>query len=222
MELIGNNILITFDDGFISTFEAADKILDSKNLKGCFFLPFDFIKEAGQVSWKKFVSNNIYNGTLSEDDILSFQQPMGKKQIGYLISVGHAIGSHTNSHCNLSEVSSIDVFNKELKGSKNDLERMSNVVIDMIAYPFGGLKHINSIALKQIKNSCKFCFSNIRGINDSNTNPLAIRRQNILPDMPISYVGFLIEGGLNWYWSNHRKRLDQLLSFSNAQKTKIK
>ena len=60
-------------------------------------------------------------------------------------------------------------------------------------------------------------FSNIRGINDSNTNPLAIRRQNILPDMPISYVGFLIEGGLNWYWSNHRKRLDQLLSFSNAQ-----
>jgi peptidoglycan/xylan/chitin deacetylase (PgdA/CDA1 family) len=210
-QLIGNNILITFDDGFISSYHATRDFLDPDEIKAQFFLPSDFIGENNQDSWRIYVSNNVYKNQKRGSLAFDYQRPMINKEIESLINNGHSIGSHTVTHPDLSMITDDKKLEYELFKSKEVLENNFGISINSLAYPFGSIKHINEKALKKISNYYSFCYSNIRGNNISVTMPLAIRRQDITPDIPLPYLGFIIEGGLDWYWSNHRKQLDKMV-----------
>ena len=131
-------------------------------------------------------------------------------EINNLINSGHTIGSHTVSHINLNSIKNEKELNYELKKSKDDLESNFNVEINSLAFPFGGIDYIDISALKAIKNYYSFCYSNIRGSNDKNTSPYTIYRQDISPNIPHSYMGFIIEGGLDWYWTDHKNKLVEM------------
>lgn len=218
IKLNGKKVLITFDDGFKSSYEVTKLFLDPLNIKATFFLPSNFVGDKNKNMWKNFVSQNIYKNKKKGAHASYFQEPMSDKEIKKLIDNGHLIGSHTLNHLDLNTILDENELKYELLQSKVDLERNYNININSLAYPFGGINHISEIALNKISKYYDFCYSNIRGDNYSQTSPFAIRRQDISPDIPLLYFGFIIEGGLNWYWYEHRKKLDKMVFKLNSIK----
>ena len=57
--IIGDNVLITFDDGFISNRFIADEILNPMDIKAIFFVVSDFVSIKNSKQAQQFVANNI-------------------------------------------------------------------------------------------------------------------------------------------------------------------
>ena len=75
---------------------------------------------------------------------------LNKKEIKHLVSLGMIIGSHSESHTLLSRLTYQKQF-KEIKGSKDFLEKIINNNIDIFCYPYGGKASYNNNTLKALK-----------------------------------------------------------------------
>ena len=204
-----HSVLITFDDGFLSSYQATQKFLNGSDIKAIFFIPSMFVTEMID-DWKKTISNNFYLGRLGIEKISDSFKPMSHAQIQTLINQGHTIGGHTHSHCDVSKITSDEKLKKEIIDPINIFAKEFKIKLDNIAFPYGSINHVNEYSLKSIASNYAFCYSNIRGSNKSTISHFAIKRQTVSPDMPIKYIGFILEGGLDFYWRNHAKKLDSL------------
>jgi peptidoglycan/xylan/chitin deacetylase (PgdA/CDA1 family) len=210
--LSGRQILVTFDDGFLSSFIATRKVLDPLHIKALFFIPSAFPDLREKSAWRTYVSNNFFRGRLPAESFSDDEKPMSWDEIDILVENGHQIGAHTISHLRLSDTDDPEQLDRELTDSKIRLEEHLNIPMEVLAYPFGTIGSIHSLALERISKLYRYCHSGIRGINDKNTNPLAIRREMVSLEDPPNYVGFLVEGGLDKRYKNERKRLDGWVS----------
>lgn len=202
-------VLITFDDGFLSSYLAAQRYLNVLDIKAIFFIPSMFVTEVID-NWKNTISNNFFSGRMNLEEISDNYKPVTHTQIQTLINQGHTIGGHTHSHCDISKITTDEKLKKEILDPINIFENEFKIKLDNFAFPIGRINHINEYSLKQIASNYAFCFSNIRGSNTSKTSHFAIKRQTVSPDMPLKYLGFILEGGLDFYWRDHAKKLDSL------------
>ena len=123
-------VLITFDDGFISSYNVTQQVLNSLNIKAVFFIPTSYIDNKNTSNWKENASNMYFSGRLNENEIMEHLGPMSSQNIKTLIKQGHLIGGHTNSHCNLAGVKSSEVLYKEIVESKIKFERDFNLNVN--------------------------------------------------------------------------------------------
>ncbi len=140
-----NLIVITIDDGYKDNLPAF-KILKQFNFPATVFL----------------ITNEIGNpGFLSKEEIIS---SLKNDEIG--------IGSHTNTHPDLSKLSDKEL-KEELTGSKSALGKMFNQNIETLAYPGGAF---NEKVLKDADDSGYLCAcATNRGFSRS-LNRFALRR----------------------------------------------
>jgi peptidoglycan/xylan/chitin deacetylase (PgdA/CDA1 family) len=104
-------IVITFDDGDVSVYDAA----------------FPIMQEFGFVGVNYIVSSYVgVDGYMTID------------QIRETVDAGWEVGSHTMSHPNLTEIDS-SLYFYEIDRSRADLEEWLGVEVRTLAYPFGGV-----------------------------------------------------------------------------------
>lgn len=116
-------IIITFDDGVLNQFTNALPILLENNYKAIFYI---FINPIGK-------SKNY----MSYDNLRE------------LLHYGMEVGVHSYTHPNLTKISSSSL-EKEIKTSKEILEKELGAEVVSFAYPFGAF---NQTIIKIIKNS---------------------------------------------------------------------
>ena len=73
LSLPENSVMLTFDDGLMSSYEFTQKILKKYNIKAIFFIPTAIFNLKTNVQMKTFVANKIFFGQkkpskLNEDD----------------------------------------------------------------------------------------------------------------------------------------------------------
>ncbi|MBI2470438.1 MAG: polysaccharide deacetylase family protein [Planctomycetes bacterium] len=207
----GINLLITFDDGFKSNRIVAEKFLNPFGIKGVFFVPTEFIGLQDANKCNEFIVKQIYKGIATDPEISSDMEPLAWKDLEYLLEQGHAIGFHTKSHKRLSELHSKEELYDEIVESGNMLERKLGVPINYFAYPFGDIDSVSKLAMNIVKSRYKYCFSGVRGPNYFPVDTYAILRDTISLDDPLSYVRFIIEGGLDIIY---RKKVKKLLALA--------
>ena len=204
------NILITFDDGFKSNLVAARKVLNPLGIKGIFFIPSEFIDMTDRSKQKEFIAQNIYDNTISEDEVSADMLPLNWPEVKKLLEDGHTIGGHTKSHRRISILGSDDLLRDEITQSADRLEKKLDIEIRHFAYPFGDIDSIDKQALKLIKKRYQYCFSGVRGANYYPTPSYAILRDVVNVDDPELYTRFIIEGGLDFLYQKKVKNLRQL------------
>jgi len=173
--LIGDNLLITFDDGLISNRVVAEKILNPLGIKAIFFVISDFVKIETPLASRQFIAKYIIpNSKLS--DIPEAWRNMQLSDLSALIEQGHTIGYHTKLHSRLSDCTTGSELEDELISSSKCISTQLGIDINHFAYTFGDIESFSEAALAVAKSNFQFIYSGLRGNNGLGISPLAIRR----------------------------------------------
>ncbi|EMK17953.1 polysaccharide deacetylase [Leptospira interrogans str. Kito] len=203
-EIVGRNLLLTFDDGYLSNKIVAEEILEPLGIKALFFIISDFV-DIQKAQIKKFISDNIYP-SLSIKQVPDFWVPMRWKDLEVLLRKGHSVGGHTKTHAKLSQIDSIDRLQDEILISKKKLEDKLGKNIKHFAYTFGDLGSFSKDALKVAREHYEFIHTGLRGNNKISPNSnWAIRRESISPTDSDHLVGAILEGGADILYKNKLK-----------------
>lgn len=205
----GARFLITFDDGFISSKNAINKVLDPMGVKAVLFICSEYIKKP-ESEVAEFIKDNFF---FKADDSYAIKErwPLRNEDLVELHENGHKIGAHSVSHQVLSSITG-EKLEKEVKEVKEDLCGLLNDKVEWFAYPFGGIAYINEESMTLIKNNYTYNFSGIRGEVKSDQDILCI------PRCPVNIKATLITqlseivGVTNFF---HKKKLNKIIKYKN-------
>ncbi|MDA7703316.1 polysaccharide deacetylase family protein [Candidatus Pelagibacter sp.] len=193
-------ILITFDDGHITNYTSAARILDSFNIKASFFIPINVIdrKTEDKISEENKILSKYYNilSNLKEDTINCYPRlTMNWSNIIDLDKRGHFIGSHGYNHIRLSEDLDDYQLDKEISQSKKTIEKKLNKKINSFCWIIGDKKSYTKKASDKIRTSnYKLSFMTCAKPFDKNQDLFQIHRFNIEDYFSLPRVYFVLCG----------------------------
>ena len=132
-------MVITFDDGYKDNFEIAYPLLKKYGFTATIFITVNYIGTDHIFWWdidKIWKYGNRDNFSL-----------MTWEQIKIMLDYGIEIGSHTNTHPILTELSEKQSF-KEISSSRTKIIEKLNCEVDTFCYPAGKL---NDIIIDKVK-----------------------------------------------------------------------
>lgn len=115
--------VITFDDGWVDNYQWALPVLQRLKLPATFF-----------------IVSGAMNGVPPE-------RRMDRGMLLELLAAGMTIGTHSRTHPNLAGIDEADAW-EELRGSREDLEDLLGVKVDVLAYPGG---RFNDRVVRQVQ-----------------------------------------------------------------------
>jgi peptidoglycan/xylan/chitin deacetylase (PgdA/CDA1 family) len=173
-----NQIVLTFDDGFVDVFENALPVFRQHGFSSIQFLVADLLGKTSE--WQK-ISGEI-PGKL-----------MNKAQIKDWLESGQYIGSHTLTHPRLTQIPSSQA-REEILGSKKKLEDIFSRPIEHFCYPYGDWNStVRDIVVEAgYKSACITKF----GVNTTETDSFALKR------ITVRYPSLKLKGLGNWLRSS--------------------
>lgn len=199
--LPGNNILLTFDDGFYSNYLVAKSVLNELNIKALFFIVSDFVSIKNIDESRKFIKEHLKVDFDFSEAPTSFRN-MSWENALELIELGHTIGAHTKTHAKLSTLSMMDELTEEIINSANFLEFKLNTKIRNFAFTFGDKSSINQTSLNIAKKRFDFVFTSLRGNNVYVLNDKIVCRDTIKPTDPLNLLGMFLIGSVDFLYKN--------------------
>jgi len=203
----GKNILLTFDDGFLSQKKFADQYLDKLGIKAIFFIITDFASIKSKQKALLFIKKNI-NTELNIDTPHQYLSNMKWNDIRDLLKKKHTIGCHTKSHRKLTKCFTKKELLIEIFKSKKIIKKKIKINVRSFAYPYGDYRSINKDIIKKLKIHYNFIFSGLRGNNSTKRGSLLLMRDAINPDSSLSEINFYLNGWVDkLYFSKYTKLL---------------
>ena len=118
-----NYLAVTFDDGYQSVIQNALPVLKEKQIPATIFIPT--VAFGKRPPWIKDINHPFFNEIiLTKEQLKAFPDDL------------ITIGSHTDSHCRLSNIDA-GTFKREIVDSKKKLEFVSGRNISLISVPYG-------------------------------------------------------------------------------------
>jgi peptidoglycan/xylan/chitin deacetylase (PgdA/CDA1 family) len=195
----GKNLLLTFDDGFLSNKIVADEVLNVLNIKALFFIIPDFVNISDTRISKSFILNNIFPG-MQNIQLKDYQVNMKWNDIQHLLNCGHKIGAHTMSHARLSMIQNKEELKLEIINCAKNIETNLKIKVKHFAFPFGNLYSINKYAYDIIKDNYKFLHTGLRGENFKKST--IILRDAIKPSDSKFLVASYLSGISDFFYKN--------------------
>ena len=193
-------IVLTFDDGHITNYNSAAKILDDFNIKASFFIPVNVInrrtEENISTENQVLLKNHNILSNLKEDIINCYPRlTMTWQNIIDLDKRGHFIGSHGCNHIRLSEELNNNQLNNEILESKKIIEEKLNKEINSFCWIIGDKKSYTKKASDVVYNSnYKLSFMTCAKPFDKDQNLLQIHRFNIEDYFSLARIYFILSG----------------------------
>jgi peptidoglycan/xylan/chitin deacetylase (PgdA/CDA1 family) len=145
--------LLTFDDGYLSVFDAAFPAMRARGAAGCCFVPTALVGTGERLAHDE---GNPVRGLL---------RLMGWEQLRALRDAGWAVGAHSGTHARLSSVAG-DALRAEVEGPLATLRERLGLRAVTVAYPFGGARDISAEARGLIREAgYEACFNDVFGEN---------------------------------------------------------
>lgn len=202
-----HSMLLTFDDGFYSQFQAAQKVLNPRGIKAIFFINPPFM-EMSHEKVLPFIQNNM---KVIDHPIISSnpRENMIWEDTQALIKQGHTIGSHTSTHSLLNRALSQDEIQLEFIDSAQHILDHTGQSPRHFAVPFGGIKMINRENIRILLKHYGYVHTSIRGTESHFQR--VIFRETIHPEDPLFYSDLVARGLFSWLYFSIRKRMSKWL-----------
>jgi len=168
-------IVITFDDGYYNNYKYAYPVLKKYNIPATIFVITDKVGTPGYLGWKE-IEEMANSGVIT-------------------------IGSHTISHLWLPSLDQKEL-DRELKGSREILEKHLGKKVDQFCYPVGAFDERVEKAVKDAGYSCAVATNpgRFKPVNDI----YAIKRIKISRTSDNLFVFFIETSGVYTWIKEHR------------------
>ncbi|MBN1182642.1 MAG: polysaccharide deacetylase family protein [Bacteroidales bacterium] len=208
-----NMLLITFDDGFLSSYEAAVKILSQYNIKAVFFIPTKILELNTDNEMYRFTREKIYlNVPCSQELSPSEYRFMKIEHLRELVAQGHMVCPHTHSHIILRDIQDKETAIRELVRPKEILEDLLHINIREFAFPVGTERQAGRYAYEYIRQHYDFCFTALNGVNTLKTNRYHLHRDCVPAEAPLSYIKMVMNGTYDLYYRYKMLRLKSIVT----------
>lgn len=176
-------IMFTFDDGHISNYESAMRVLDAEMVTGYYMVSSDLIGKPGYMS---------------------------KEQIEVLLMQGHMVGCHTATHHRMAASDNAELLDYEIKQSKKKLEEMFHIPVEIFCW-CGGEEYTYTVEAEKVieTSGYKYGFMTNSYPVLMDTDRFHIQRINIEDNWSISLLKFQICGFMDRRMKDKRKRVDK-------------
>ncbi len=175
---------LSFDDGFRNVFRNAVPTLVRHQVPALIFVPTSFIGADWEQA-KEFCTNIAHYNAVIE--------MMDWKDLQLLAQMGFDIGSHTRTHVRFSAMAgNRAVFDREIAGSKSDIERNLGIECKYMSWPFGTLADADEPSLRFVEEAgYRACFGAFRGtVLPRQTNRYMIPRHHFEAQWPPAHVRY--------------------------------
>jgi peptidoglycan/xylan/chitin deacetylase (PgdA/CDA1 family) len=200
--LLCNSILFTFDDGFKSNKILYEKVLKKYSIKSIYFIVSEFITLNDLSESHNFIINNIYKNVIPN----SFLTNMGVDDVSYLLKEGNYIGAHTMTHFNLGDKNAPNsIIYDEIVSSKQKLEQLFDLKINLFAYTFGQLVNFSKFASNVSYDEYDYIFTGLRGNNTSEGK--FVFRDPVNPRDDLDYLKICLLGYLDFLYFYDIKKI---------------
>ena len=122
------SVVITFDDGYRSTLEAAD-VLDAHGYPGTVFVVTSFVDSGRPLEWPGIAGERLRPGADRE------LRPLTWADLESMVARGWEVGSHTVTHPLLSALPADRVERELVESRRRIADRLGRC--ETIAYPYG-------------------------------------------------------------------------------------
>ena len=181
-EVGGDELVVTFDDGFRNQRRAAP-ILASAGFGACFFLISRFVDMARD-GVARFCHDTLHLPRPVE--------PLSWDDVGRLATGGHEIGSHTRTHPELTTLSPSSLAD-ELSGSKRELEERIASPVRHFSAPYGDPgRFSDAVSLAAREAGYESCATAQRGINRHGSDVYRLRRDHLAAGWPLHEVRYFL------------------------------
>ncbi len=197
----GKMLLMTFDDGLLSSHQAVKQILSKYKIKAIFFIPTQILEFQSEDEMRNFAVHNLYFKKRRAESF-SWEEfvTMNRKQVLELYREGHRIFPHTHTHCPLKDITDPMAIEQEIVRPKKILENLLQSEINAFAFPVGTERVVSSYAFPYIKREYQYCFSSLAGINTVKTDPYFYHRDCIHAHYDLDHVHNILEGVYDPYY----------------------
>ena len=175
-------IAITFDDAFVSVIDHALPSLEARKMPSTIFIPTQCL--GATPSWM------MEHGATDREEFVA-----SPDRVRALADRKVRLGSHSQTHPKLTALDP-GAANREIFGSKADLETLIDKPVDMFAFPYGDY---NETVVETARSAgYRFVFSTQPGLIDP--GDLRILRSRIAVDPSDSQLEFWLKlrGGYDW------------------------
>lgn len=216
--LTGRSLMMSFDDGLLSSYHAAKRILEPNGIRAIFFVPTAALELKSAEQMRQFAASNIYYDPLCKDSLCPEEYEfMTEKHLLDLVSAGCMVCPHTHSHMRLSQVADAETAEREIVRPKKILEGILSREIRAFAFPVGTDREASSFAYRYIRQNYAYCFTALNGTNRAGTEPYTLHRDCLPADSPLPYVRMVMDGAYDIYYAFKMRRLAKAVAASDAQ-----
>jgi peptidoglycan/xylan/chitin deacetylase (PgdA/CDA1 family) len=209
--LTGQHVLLTFDDGLMSSYRAIKGTLAKFNIKAIVFVPTQILELRSPSEMKRFAWQQLYFKSGEPPDSLREEEylTMGRQELLDLHKDGHAVFPHTHSHKRLIEINDAKTAVEELVKPKGILQELLQAPMNAFAFPVGTERAVSGFCYPYLKKEYEFCFSALAGKNTPDTDRHLLHRDCVNSDHAVDHVKNTEEGVFDLYYSFKLARLKQ-------------
>jgi peptidoglycan/xylan/chitin deacetylase (PgdA/CDA1 family) len=179
----GDELVITFDDGFRNQFTNAATLLRDAGFSACFFLITDLVG-APRARADAVCRERLHLPRPVE--------PMSWSDAAELLRLGHELGSHTRSHPDLATLSP-DERETELLESRRRIDEEVGTTVRHLSAPYGDAARFTpSVSAAARAAGYATCVSSLRGINVPGADVHALRRDHLVAGWPVRDVRYFL------------------------------
>jgi peptidoglycan/xylan/chitin deacetylase (PgdA/CDA1 family) len=212
--LTGRHVLMTFDDGLMSSYRAIKTTLSKFNIKAIVFVPTQILELKSPSEMKRFAWRNLGFREGEPPDSLREEAylMMGTRELLDLKKDGHAVFPHTHTHKRLIEVCDNKTVEEEIIRPRKILESLMQEPMNAFAFPVGTERVVSEFCFPYLKHEYEFCFSALAGKNTAATDPHLLHRDPMNANYAIDHVRNMEEGVFDLYYRHKLNRLKRAFS----------
>ena len=199
-------LAFTFDDGLLSSYEAAQEVLNPLGVKAMFFIPTQILGLRSPDEMRDFFATRVYRGggsAMPEERYVT----MSAEHVLELRAQGHAVLPHTHSHIALREIRSDADVARELREPREQLEELTQESCAGFAFPFGTEEAVARYAYEHVRRTYRVTFTGLHGVNTPRTPADSLYRDCIHPHFAHDHVRKLMAGALDSVYALKMQRL---------------
>ena len=178
----GDEVVVTFDDGFRNQLDNAAPLLTEHGFTGCFFLTTDLL-DATPERAREICRDRLHLPLAVE--------PLDWDGAARLLELGHEVGSHSRTHRVLTEVSQ-EELDDEVAGSRDQLSLRLGAVRHF-SVPYGTRGRFSERVAEAVRAAgYESCATAMRGRNESALDLYALRRHHLSTRWPLRELEYFL------------------------------